>query len=480
MPALRGVGYSLDTAIADLIDNSIAAGARTISITPRFADGAATLAILDDGCGMTPEVMLEAMRFGGAGPTAPRRESDLGRFGLGLKTASLSQARRLTLCSKAAGAVHTMRWDLDHVLQGDGRWEVLEGFAIGSEHFAAQLDQLPSGTLVLLELVDFGRDREQVDEAVFRSELASLAAHLGMVFHRFIERGALKIRLGAMDVNAWDPFLETQKPNSTEVGADRIRTAAGDVLVAGFVMPHRDRFSNDREFERAGGPDGWHAHQGFHIYRGDRIVVSGGWLRLGHGKAWRRSETSRLARIRVDIPTSADFEWQIDVKKSVARPPAAVRSRLERLAENVRDRARDVFLHRARGARPVNANDGALWTSVTTPEGRSYRLNREHPAIAGLVAANSSIGEAALRLIETQVPVERIWLERSDDVVVAPTSSSMAIECALELCGALIRQGVARSEAIARVAAAEPFDGIDNIEAVLDSRIDRLLGKQDE
>jgi hypothetical protein len=99
MPALRGVGYSLDTAIADLIDNSIAAGARSISITPRFADGAASLAILDDGCGMTPEVMLEALRFGCAGPTAPRRESDLGRFGLGLKTASLSQLRRLTFCS---------------------------------------------------------------------------------------------------------------------------------------------------------------------------------------------------------------------------------------------------------------------------------------------------------------------------------------------------------------------------------------------
>jgi hypothetical protein len=480
MPALRGVGYSLDTAIADLIDNSIAAGARNISITPRFADGAASLAILDDGCGMTPDVMLEALRFGGAGPKAPRRESDLGRFGLGLKTASLSQARRLTLYSKAAGAAHAMRWDLDHVMQGDGRWEVLEGFAVGSEHHAAQLDRLPNGTLVLWELVDFGRDREQVDEAVFRSELASLAAHLGMVFHRFIERGALRIRLGAMDVNAWDPFLEAQKPRSTAVGAERIRTAAGDVFVAGFVMPHRDRFPNDTEFERAGGPDGWHAHQGFHLYRGDRIVVSGGWLRLGHGKAWRRSETSRLARIRVDIPTSADFEWQIDVKKSVARPPAAVRSRLERLAESVRDRARDVYLHRARSARPVNANNHALWNFDTTPEGRSYRLNREHPAIAVLVAQNPSIGEAALRLIETHVPVERIWLERSDDVVVAPASSSMAVECAVELCGALIRQGVNRPEAIARVSAAEPFDAIDNIEAVLETRIGRMFGGPDD
>jgi hypothetical protein len=480
MPALRGVGYSLDTAVADLIDNSIAAGASTVSIMPHISNGAASLAILDDGGGMTPDVMLDALRFGGSGPAAPRHARDLGRFGLGLKTASLSQARRLTVCSKALGEAHAMRWDLEHVFQGEGRWEVLEGFAGGSEHHGALLDSMSNGTLVLWEQVDFGRDRERVDESVFRSELRSLAGHLGMVFHRFIERGALQIRLGAIDVKAWDPFLETQRPTSTEVGADRIRTAAGDVLVSGFVMPHRDRFPNEAEFDRAGGPEGWYAHQGFHIYRGDRLVVSGGWLRLGHGKAWRRSETSRLARIRVEIPTTADFEWQIDVKKSVARPPASVRPRLERLAQDVRDRARDVHLHRARVSRSVPSKSQPLWLSSETPDGRRYDLNREHPAMVALRAANPVVAETAARLIESNVPVERIWLERSEDKIVPRGSSSMAIECAAELCRALIRTGSTRSEAVARVAAAEPFDAIDGIDGFLNAMLDRDDGGEDE
>jgi Histidine kinase-, DNA gyrase B-, and HSP90-like ATPase len=468
MPALRGVGYSLDTAIADLIDNSIAAGARTISITPRFADGAASLAILDDGRGMTPDVMLEALRFGGAGPKAPRRESDLGRFGLGLKTASLSQARRLTLCSKSAGAVHAMRWDLDHVMQGDGRWEVLEGFAIGSEHYAAQLDQLPSGTLVLWELVDFGRDREQVDEAVFRSELASLAAHLGMVFHRFIERGALRIRLGAMDVSAWDPFLETQKPSSTEVGADRIRTAAGDVLVAGFVMPHRDRFSNDREFERAGGPDGWHAHQGFHIYRGDRIVVSGGWLRLGHGKAWRRSETSRLARIRVEIPTSADFEWQIDVKKSVARPPASVRPRLERLAKDVRERAREIYLHRAAKSGGVREGRRPLWLLGHADGSPQYRIDRDHPAVAAAGSGDLQALADLLALIEKTVPIETTLPDQQENSAASlPVVDTDLLRIAIGLVRRRLATGETRSNALQVVAEAEPFNTIPDISRLI-------------
>lgn len=473
MPALRGVGYSLDTAIADLIDNSIAAGARSISITPRFADGAASLAILDDGCGMTPEVMLEALRFGGAGPTAPRRESDLGRFGLGLKTASLSQARRLTLCSKAAGAVHAMRWDLDHVLQGDGRWEVLEGFAVGSEHYAAQLDQHPHGTLVFWELVDFGRDREQVDEAVFRSELASLAGHLGMVFHRFIERGALRIRIGAMDVDAWDPFLQTQKPSSTEVGADRIRTAAGDVLVAGFVMPHRDRFSNDREFERAGGPDGWHAHQGFHIYRGDRIVVPGGWLRLGHGKAWRRSETSRLARIRVDIPTSADFEWQIDVKKSVARPPASVRPRLERLANDVRERAREVYLHRAANSGGARGGRRPLWLLGNTAGSPKYRIDRSHPAVAAAESGDRRALADLLALIEMTLPAENAMTEYKGHSAASP---SVVDPDLMRIAIGLVRRRIAIGETISNalllVAEAEPFNTIPDIARLIHDAIE--------
>jgi hypothetical protein len=303
--------------------------------------------------------------------------------------------------------------------------------------------------------------------------LKSLAAHLGMVFHRFIERGALGIRLGAVDVKPWDPFLEAQSPNSTEVGADRIRTVAGDVLVAGFVMPHRDRFSNETEFERAGGPDGWHAHQGFHIYRGDRVVVSGGWLRLGHGKAWRRSETSRLARIRIEIPTSADFEWQIDVKKSVARPPASVRPRLERLAQDVRDRAREVYLYRA--AKSGGAREGRrpLWMLGHADGPPQYRIDRDHPAVAAAGSGDQQALSDLLALIERTVPVGDYSFDRGENLAAfPPVIEADLLRIAVGLVRRRIAAGEARSDSLLAVATAAPWDSIPEIVGLIRHALD--------
>jgi Histidine kinase-, DNA gyrase B-, and HSP90-like ATPase len=137
---LRGVGYSLETAIADLVDNSIAAGAGQIEIGLSWKDSDAVLTVLDDGSGMSEERLVEAMRFGGKGPQIQRADTDLGRFGLGLKTASLSQCRQLTVASKSdRGRVAAFTWDVDLIAEGDGGWHLLEGGAHLPESSAAQL-----------------------------------------------------------------------------------------------------------------------------------------------------------------------------------------------------------------------------------------------------------------------------------------------------------------------------------------------------
>ena len=121
------MGYSLETAIADIIDNSIAAHSKLIETHWEWNDGEPVAWILDDGSGMGADRLVEAMRFGGIGPDAARPDEDLGRFGLGLKTASLSQCRQLTVASKTSAGLASFTWDIDELRNDDGGWNLIEG-----------------------------------------------------------------------------------------------------------------------------------------------------------------------------------------------------------------------------------------------------------------------------------------------------------------------------------------------------------------
>ncbi len=114
LEAMRAFGYSFEAAVADLVDNAIAASARSVDVffPPR---GDAYLAIRDDGIGVTQSELVAAMRHGSRSTLDPRTERDLGRFGLGLTTASLSQARKLTVATKKGALVSGAEWDLHEV-----------------------------------------------------------------------------------------------------------------------------------------------------------------------------------------------------------------------------------------------------------------------------------------------------------------------------------------------------------------------------
>lgn len=465
MPSLRGVGYSLQTAISDLVDNSITANATQVAIGVDWNAGTPIFSILDDGNGMDEDALLAAMRFGGIGPEAPRHERDLGRFGLGLKTASLSQARRVTVASMSDGQLTHFRWDIDHIIAARGDWELLEGMAPGSERHVEPLRTQGRGTLVLWESVDFGRRTEHPNEGWLRDQLRQLERHLGMVFHRYIETSRLEILLAGRPVAAWDPFLISHDPHSDRIGEDIIPAPGGRVRVAGFVLPHKDRFASETDLSRAGGPDGWNAHQGCYVYRGDRMLTAGGWMGLGRGRAWTRDEVSRLARIRIDIPTSGDAEWQIDVKKSVARPPAGVRDRLERLAESVRKGARERYTHRGpRRGGGAGSTRQSLWTVSESADVSRYRIDRTHPAVQAAASGGADELADLLGLIEKTVPVERIWLDRSENaaVSVVPVDAAL-IGVAVRLVRKRLAGGESLEVALLSVASAEPFDTIPNI-----------------
>lgn len=416
--SLRGLGYSPATAIADIIDNSIAAGATEVDLIFKWDVEASSVAVLDNGHGMNAGELDTAMRLGERSPLETRDATDLGRFGLGLKTASFSQARRLTVASKRAGyPVECLRWDLDLLsTPGDEGWHLYEGAHAGSEPLLEPLSRNPNGTIVLWEILDriVTRDFAAAD---MLSLIDRVEQHLSMTFHRYLEHGRLALRINDVSVKPWDPFMSGHPGKPWSPPPVEIEKGSG-VFVQCHVLPHKDKLS-DKEYEEAAGPEGWTSQQGFYVYRNERLLMAGGWLGLGIGRQWTRDEPHRLGRIRLDIPNSQDSEWKLDIRKSTARAPIRYRSRLTRLAEETRNRARQVFAHRGQPTARLKSNPvEAAWAAERTGGGMRYKVCRQHEAIRAVLDNAGDLRpqvEAMLRIIEETVPVQRIWLDTAEE-----------------------------------------------------------------
>jgi hypothetical protein len=416
--ALRGLGYSTATALADIIDNSISAQAKHIDISFHWAAEYSRITILDDGIGMNDAQLDKAMRLGEKSPLDARDPLDLGRYGLGLKTASFSQSRCVTVSSKRDNSETTLRWDLDVLAQSpDDGWRLLEGTTPGSENYLSPLQKVEKGTLVLWEKMD-----RIITPGFTEQDLLDLIdgveRHLAMVFHRYISRSRnnLCITINGKPVAPWDPFLSSH--TSTWCSPiEKITYEGGTAEIQCFVLPHNDRLDK-KTFESAAGPDGWTSQQGFYVYRNERLLVAGGWLGLGQGRSWTREESLRLARIRLDIPNTADAEWKIDIRKSKARPPLSIREKLTLLAEDARRRARRVFAHRGQKVSHKKESLQQAWVIEKFSGGIRYRLDENHPGIHSVLNRAGNLLpqiKAMLRIIEETVPVERIWLDTVEE-----------------------------------------------------------------
>jgi hypothetical protein len=468
LEALRGLGYSPATALADIIDNSITAGATRIDVTFFWRADRSAITILDNGVGMTDSALYSAMKLGGRNPLDERPSNDLGRFGLGLKTASFSQCRRLTVSSKTSGITSCLRWDLDMLAtQADDGWYMLEGPADGSEELLSPLEPYANGTIVAWELLDrvvtVGFSEQDFLDLVDRIE-----RHLSMIFHRFLTGATprLQLYLNSRAVQPWDPFL-TSHPATWSSPVANLKSGDSAIDVQCFVLPHQDKLDT-RQYELAAGPDGWTAQQGFYVYRNERLLVAGSWLGLGRGRSWTKEEAHRLARIRLDIPNSVDRDWKIDVRKSIARPPVSVKERLTLLAEDARSRARRVFAHRGQ---PIRSTEGKqvlqAWRVERFKGGVRYRIDTEHPAVKSLLDDFPNIGsqlQTMLRVIEETIPVQRIWLDTAEARETPRTGfsgqppSELLIVLSAMFRNMTQRKGMSATAAKSLLLRTEPFD----------------------
>jgi hypothetical protein len=480
LEALRGLGYSTAAALADVIDNGVSAGASEVHVTFDWDGERSRVSILDNGRGMDDAELEAAMTLGAKNPLDDRAPNDLGRFGMGLKTASFSQCRCLTVASRRmSGPVSCLRWDLDAIAAStDVGWRMFEGAARGSEAFVEPVDALHSGTIVLWEQLDRivtpGYTLDHFADLVDDVEL-----RLAMVFHRLLEGPSPVVRLFLNDkvVSPWDPFMTGHPAKPWHSPIARILTPSGVVEAQCHVLPHKDRLSED-EFRKAGGAEGWTSQQGFYVYRNHRLLLAGGWLGIGQGRAWNREEPHRLARIRLDIPNTADSAWKIDVKKSTARPPVTVRPWLSKLAEDTRERARRVFAFRGT---PMPGPGGLkieqqAWRVERLKDGVRYRIDERHPAVAAVIEAvggNAGLVRAMLRVVEETVPVQRIWLDTAENKETPRTGfegepNAAVIEVASVLFNDLIdRKGLSVEEARKSMLRTEPFQNYPTLVAKL-------------
>jgi len=463
--ALRAFGYHLETSIADIIDNSISAGAHNIWINPEWKGEFSTISIIDDGIGMSEEVLVNAMRAGSSNPLLERDPVDLGRFGLGLKTASFSQCRKLTVGSKPAkGKISVRCWDLDYVNK-TGEWRLLNPGNNCFDGLFLTLEKIPSGTIVLWEKIDRitkGMDsKSRKHEDQFYYHLEVVKKHLSMVFHRYIEKSnTLKIYINKNPLKPWDPFLKTNEATQ-ELPTTPITFYGQKILVTPYILPHRSKL-DDKTYEIAGDPGGWTERQGFYVYRNKRLIVPGDWLGLG----FRKEQHTKLARILVDIPNSLDGEWKIDVKKSSARPPALIREDFKKIASLTLERAIAVYRHR--GKVVDNETDDIFaypWLTKVHHGFYHYSINRDHPIVSDILQAYGDERkkvEAMFRLIEETVPVPLIILNESQnpDKIKQPFEDTPTTELQAvmsEVFDSMMNTGVSIDDAKNRLSHMKPF-----------------------
>ncbi|MFG1776823.1 ATP-binding protein [Micromonospora sp. NPDC049048] len=455
--SLRGMGYGLPTAVADLVDNSVSARARHVRVEFSSDPGSGWVAVVDDGRGMPESVLHDAMRLGTAGPLAARATGDLGRFGLGLKTASFSQARRLTVVSRAGTDLACRTWDLDLVGRLD-EWRLLDQLDGQAVRLAEDLGLTGSGTLVLW------RDLDRVGEGPALVEaMGAVADHLGAVFGRYLAAGRLRLTVAGHEVPPWDPFL-LHHAAAQDLGSEVLTLGGHATTVTPYVLPHPARLT-ESEYRRAAGLRGWHSQQGFYVYRGNRLLTQGGWLGL---RGLTKHPQTRLARLAVDVDSDADHLWQVDVRKASVRSPSPLRARLTELATYARDRSELVFRHR--GA-PVSAPGRKLralsfvWQQHSHHGKLGYRINREHPVVAAALQSSSGrTVEAVLRLVEQTVPVGLIAAEATSSPDRTPQASLDGVDpkevraLLSSMVAGLPTDPTIRASAIRALSGSEPFN----------------------
>lgn len=414
---IRSIGYSFATSVADIIDNSITAKSTEINI---YADpiDEPYFAILDNGLGMNYKELENAMTFGSDRSNKLDNELDLGRFGLGLKSASLSQCRKMTIISKEKDSINAMCYDLD-VIEKENDW-VLE--VLNEEEFEKMpcyelLKKYETGTLVIWQNFDKLDALATNFVTSFRNAVSDAKKHVELVFHYYYD--SINIYFNNDRIEKRDPFLINSAPRQQTGRTDPISMDGSTIYITPYTLPFANTLT--QEEKKLLGNTNIYDEQGFYIYRNKRLIIWGSWLHMNV-----RSELSKLARVKIEIPSTLDKEWSLDVKKSTAKIPDKIKEQIKASLEDSIHRSKKTT--RFKGVKEQQFED-KVWNRINLRDGFvKYELNKENP-IYKLLSENLSENDKALLdsfifQIETGLPKYSIQNDTLDDLKIINDSDS--------------------------------------------------------
>lgn len=411
--SMRDLGYSLETAIADLIDNSISAAADSINIICDMSGADPVVIVFDNGNGMTHSELIRAMRHGTENPLQHRSPKDLGRFGLGLKTASFSQCRSLTVVSIKDNSICGAEWNLDRINNADD-WilSILDTSDIEALPYIKNLKS--HGTAVIWRKLDrlFEDESGHRRDEIVNEKLETVNRHLSLVFHRFMsgeikDQPRISISINGHLLKAFDPFCR-KNPATQLLPEEIVRIGDAEVRIQPYILPHHSRLSVS-EYDYYQDRSDFISNQGGYVYRNGRLMAWGDWFRLVP-----KGEATKLARVQIDFPNSLDEEWTIDIKKSRARPPLIIREHLRRIINKVTSRS--VTVHRGRGQKLFLEEQEPLWERYADQKGINFVINKNHPLVTIIqtkLSPENSLLNVLIDAISSSIPLEMIYSDYS-------------------------------------------------------------------
>jgi hypothetical protein len=403
-------GYSLETALADLMDNSITANATRIEVLTKVDSEPFILFIADNGDGMDEASLKKNMQFPSKSPEDTRDISDLGRFGLGLKTASFSQTRIFTVLSRKKGSdkFFGLTWDVNH-LKKSGKWEmilnseeeisnIIEQYSsISKEHLNNSSEFIPNTIVVWKGLYKFENYvNEKNKQDALKEEITNTTSeYLSIVFHKFMERqnNRLQIRINNTIVNPFNPFpvensnLRALEPLQKEFGNDFVK-------IQGFVLPNTSIKDDSNTWTPKN--KSLMDMEGLYIYRADRLILFGGWNGL-----IKKMPRLQLGRLKIDIGNKVDHLFHLNVAKSQINIPHDLKNAFLRAIVDLKTEAqKEYFNHGLKSfkQRPTEYSS-ELFYKTATNKGVLLRINDEFPLLKSLKSSLNSNQKAELNFI---------------------------------------------------------------------------------
>ncbi|MCD8409896.1 ATP-binding protein [Tenacibaculum finnmarkense] len=451
-------GYSLETALSDLIDNSISAKANKIEIlTEHFLDKT-SIFITDNGRGMTKKELGANLQFPSMDMEKERKDGDLGRFGLGLKTASFSQTRKFTVISrkKNTNEYSALTWDVNH-LSKTKKWEIIVNtkvdisrffnrYEIASKNKLEKFSNYEPNTIVIWEgLKNFDNHIINSENRItqLNEELTTNTnEYLRVVFHKFMEDSdlSLNIRLNNILVKPFNPFSSSTSVHARSLEPREMSLGSDVLKIEGFVLPVT---ASDETSIWTTPNRSLLDMEGVYIYRGNRIIFFGGWNGI-----IRKQAKLKLARLRIQVGNVNDEKLQLNVAKSKISIPYELKVGVLRYISELKTEA--IKEYNNRGLRNTtnrnlnSKNDFNLLKKITSSKGPIYSINKEYPLVK---MVSEELNKDALKYFRVLLKSINVLLNKqryTDDSYVKIIQDDISIDDIITTTKKLLESGLSK------------------------------------